>query len=89
MAQTDLGVVVAVPKGAWSSTTRYDKLNIVRHNGGAYMAIAESQGIEPNVSSSWQSYWMLLNQDTINTTEQWTFTLEDGSTVTKNVVVAQ
>lgn len=59
----NLGIVSVVPKGEWNASASYQKLNVVRHNGSSYMAIVPSTNIEPGVSVSSSSYWMLLNED--------------------------
>lgn len=56
----NLGVVSPVPADEWNSSTTYQKLNIVSHNNGAYIAKQGSTGIEPGVTTNWQTYWMLL-----------------------------
>lgn len=58
MATRNLGQAAIVSKGAYSSGQAYVLLNTVTHRGGSFMCIAPCQGIEPGVSSNWQSYWV-------------------------------
>lgn len=58
-----LGIVSEVPMGDWNSTTTYQKLNSVRHNGATYKAKTSSINVEPGVAENWQSVWMLCNYD--------------------------
>lgn len=55
-----LGVVSPVPMGNWLSTTKYQKLNLVRHNTATYIARTSNQNIEPGVADNWATYWMLI-----------------------------
>lgn len=102
MAETiTLGKVSVSPKGAYSSTVSYTFLDAVSHNGGAFLCLQNSTGVEPGVSSGWQSYWMEtskgIKQISISSAQEGqatiTVTLSDGtvSTVTfdTGVVVAQ
>ena len=69
MAETiTLGKVSVSPKGAYSSTTSYTFLDTVSHNGGSFLCLQNATGIEPGVSNSWQTYWMVIGQG-INTVE--------------------
>ena len=56
----NLGIVSPVPADEWNASTTYQKLNIVSHNNGSYIAKQGSTGIEPGVTTNWQTYWMLL-----------------------------
>ena len=55
-----LGIVSPVPMGNWLSTTKYQKLNLVRHNTATYIARTSNQNIEPGVADNWATYWMLI-----------------------------
>lgn len=55
-----LGIVSPVPVGNWLAQIKYQKLNIVRHNGGAYIAKTSSINVEPGVAQNWQDVWLLL-----------------------------
>ncbi|MBR5286197.1 MAG: hypothetical protein IKU30_04800 [Clostridia bacterium] len=55
-----LGIAAPVPMGAWNQNTTYQSLNIVSTVNGAYMAKQTSTGVEPEVTSGWQNYWLLL-----------------------------
>ena len=50
------GRVAIVPKGEYSNAVTYDKLDLVMHNGNAYIAKKQSTGIEPTN----EEYWMLI-----------------------------
>ena len=56
----NLGIVSPVPADEWNASTTYQKLNIVSHNNGSYIAKQGSTGIEPGVTTNWQTSWMLL-----------------------------
>lgn len=58
-----LGIVSIVPMGAWSASTTYQKLNLVRHNGVAYLAFGSSIAVEPGVSTNWENIWMPIVYD--------------------------
>lgn len=58
----NLGIVSPVPKGLWSASTMYQKLNIVTHNNSVYIAVQSSQAVEPNVATNWSQYWILLTR---------------------------
>lgn len=59
----DLGIVSPVPNGDWISSQTYNKLSIVRSGNSTYIAKTNNSGIQPGVTSGWESYWMLLNED--------------------------
>lgn len=90
MATYDLGQVVIVNKGAWSSSVSYTTLNTVTHNGGSFMAIASSANIEPGVTSGWATYWVPMAKgiktiDVVavdSSTAHAVITLSDGTSVT-------
>lgn len=46
------GRILIIPKGAWSAETGYELLDLVHHNGVAWMAKKESIGIEPKEENS-------------------------------------
>ena len=56
MASTILGRVGMLPKGAWSETTAYEKLDVVSNNGNSFVALKPSTGI-PTTNTE---YWMAL-----------------------------
>lgn len=58
-----LGIVSPVPVGNWLAQIKYQKLNIVRHNGGAYIAKTSSINVEPGVAQNWLDVWLLLAID--------------------------
>lgn len=59
----DLGIVSPVPNGNWIASQSYQKLSIVRSGNSTYIAKTTNSGIQPGVTSGWESYWMLLNED--------------------------
>ena len=61
--QKNLGITAPVPKEEWNSTTPYYKLNIVRHNGGSYIARENNVNIEPEVHARWSEFWLLISKD--------------------------
>lgn len=58
-SMTIAGKVAPVPKGDYDISAAYEKLNVVRYNNNAYMAIKPNTGIEPTN----EEYWMLLMED--------------------------
>lgn len=58
MAVYNLGQAAIVSKGAYNANTSYKVLNTVTNLGGSYMCIAPCAGVEPGVTSGWQSYWV-------------------------------
>lgn len=60
----NLGIVSPVPADEWNASTTYQKLNIVSHNDSVYIAKQGSTGIEPGVTTNWQTYWMFLVSST-------------------------
>lgn len=52
------GKVAITPKGNWSASTAYQKLDLVYYNNGSYVAIQPSTGITPTNTA----YWMLVLQ---------------------------
>lgn len=57
MARTDLGKVCVTPKGAWSSGTAYEFLDIVSNGGSSYLAL---QDVPANTALTNTSYWFVL-----------------------------
>ena len=47
MASQELGKVSLTPKGDYSSSTPYERLDIVSYNGGSYLALQNVTGVEP------------------------------------------
>jgi len=52
------GRILIMPKGDYDSSVAYEMLDLVTHNGTAWLAKKESVGIEPSVNNA--EYWMLL-----------------------------
>lgn len=52
------GKVAITPKGNWSASTAYQKLDLVYYNNGSYVSIQPSTGITPTNTA----YWMLVLQ---------------------------
>lgn len=59
MASTILGRVGMLPKGAWSDTATYEKLDVVSNNGNSFVASKPSTGIQPTNTE----YWMPLTEN--------------------------
>ncbi len=58
MAQFNLGQVSIVPRGAYNSSSTYNKLDCVLSQGGYFICKVDgTQGIEPGVTSGWTSNW--------------------------------
>lgn len=53
-ATTILGRVSIVPKGKYENSTRYNRLDVVQHNGSGYIATHDNlQDIIPGESDDW------------------------------------
>lgn len=59
MASTLLGRVGMLPKGPWSETETYEKLDVVSSNGNSFVALKPSTGIQPTNTE----YWMALTEN--------------------------
>ena len=83
MSKQSLGRVAMVPKGAYSATTAYERLDVVTHDGASYIVLRPVQGVTPADGED----YMLLVQDgdtpdlSIGTVE----TLEAGSEATASI----
>lgn len=54
----EIGRVAIVPKGNWSSTEDYERLDLVKHNGGSYLAKLNNKNVEP--SNSTTTTWLQI-----------------------------
>lgn len=89
MASFNLGQVVMVFKGTYSSTTTYQLLNVVSYNGGAFVCIQAGSGHTPGTSGG-AAYWASLTRGVQSIsvasaeegTATMTITLSDGTTTT-------
>lgn len=54
MSTTNLGRVCFVPKGVYSASKAYKRLDVVTSNGDTYVAIADSTGAALTDTSKWQ-----------------------------------
>lgn len=59
MASTLLGRVGMLPKGPWSETATYEKLDVVSSDGNSFVALKPSTGIQPTNTE----YWMALTEN--------------------------
>ena len=57
MSQINLGKVMITLGGEWNSSTSYQRLVAVSHNGNGYISITENTGVEPGTNDS---IWMLI-----------------------------
>ena len=57
MSQSNLGKVMITLGGEWNSSTSYQRLVAVSHNGNGYISITENTGVEPGTNDS---IWMLI-----------------------------
>lgn len=69
MAETKLGKIAMTPKGAWDASTVYEKLDVVRHNGGSWLSKQANTNVEPVEGE----YWTAVTEKQL-----------DDSTVEKN-----
>lgn len=58
MKTLDLGKVAIVPRGDYASETRYKPLDIVTHEGSAYLVLKDCTGVTPVTGE----YYQLLSQ---------------------------
>lgn len=56
MSKTNLGRVSVCPKGTYSATTSYKRLDVVNYGSGSWMALQDCTGVEPADGA----YWMKL-----------------------------
>lgn len=54
-----LGVVAMEPKGEYSASAYYEKLNVVTYEGSSYMAKKASNNVSPTNTEYWQPIGML------------------------------
>lgn len=54
MAVYNIGRILPIFRGNWTSLTEYDKLDIVYYNGNSYVATGSSKGVLPTNNSYWQ-----------------------------------
>jgi hypothetical protein len=59
MPNTVLGKVSVTPKGAWSGSSSYEKLDIVSNGGNSYIAL---QNVPSGTALSNSSYWLMIAQ---------------------------
>ena len=57
MASVNLGKVTVTPKGDWSNSTAYEKLDIVSDGGSAYLA---KKAVPAGTALTNTSYWQVL-----------------------------
>lgn len=55
--EINAGRVAMVPKGEWSASTAYVRLDVVYYNGSSYVASQDSTGQNPSTATN---YWQLL-----------------------------
>lgn len=92
--QGDPGGVTAW-QGGWDAGTTYTTADSVSYNGTSYVARTGSTGVEPGVTSGWETYWQVLatggagdgwTSDTVNT---WTYVSATSFKVSGVDVTAQ
>ena len=81
MATYNLGQAAIVSKGAYSASTSYAALNAVSHLGGAFLCKQACTGIEPGVTSGWETYWMNITRGM----KEYSVSVSDG-TATATIV---
>lgn len=57
MARTNLGKIVMIPKGTYSTTVTYSKLDVVTSNGSGYISKSDNNLNKPLTN---ETYWMKL-----------------------------
>ena len=59
MAETKIGKVAPVPKGEYSETNQYNKLDIVSMDGGSWISKKPVRGVKPGTDAD---SWMQIAQ---------------------------
>ena len=62
---TTAGRILIIPKGEWNAETDYEMLDLVRHNGAAWLAKKETVGVEPTEANT--DNWFLMCKDGTST----------------------
>lgn len=62
MATTLIGKVSPTMGGTYSASATYYALTFVENGGTTYLSLQTVSGVEPGVTSGWQTYWMLIAQ---------------------------
>ena len=57
MATVNLGKVMATPKGTWSNSTAYNRLDIVTNQGSSYIA---RQNVPSGTALTNTTYWQVM-----------------------------
>ncbi len=62
MAKINLGKVSITPKGEWSESETYERLDAVSYGGSSYLVLQEVSGVTPTVGDT----YMLLADNTVH-----------------------
>lgn len=85
MATFNLGQVAIVPRGAYSSSTAYNKLDAVTYQGGTFLCLQAATGKAPTNTTYWTPMALGIKAvaATVSGTNiSFTLTLADNTTVT-------
>lgn len=80
------GRILILPKGEYNSSTTYEMLDLVNHNGKSWLAKKTSVGIEPSDANS--EYWQDMfdiNADTFGALSKKGGTLSGDTTIQKDI----
>ena len=69
MATVNLGRVGLVLKGTWSSTTQYEKLDVVAYDGNSWAAKRSNKNVTPNTTNTDDWQLMANNADVVSTVQ--------------------
>lgn len=69
MAAQNLGRVGLVLKGTWSSTTQYEKLDVVAYDGNSWAAKRSNKNVTPNTTNTDDWQLMANNADVVSTVQ--------------------
>lgn len=58
MSKLDIGKVALTPKGAYSSSTTYEALDVISYQGNSYLVLKSCRNVTPSVGQ----YYMMLAQ---------------------------
>lgn len=79
------GRVAMVPKGEWSASTAYVRLDVVSYHGSSYVCKQDGTGQTPDTATN---YWQLLSSGLDPTVDTISAKHYDGSTVTAETSIS-
>ena len=80
------GRVAIIPKGEWSESVTYDKLDLVTHNGNAFIAYKSSAGVEPVDGDTWMLVMEGVSSDDVENLKTDVESIINGTTSVGNAL---